>query len=74
MVEMLVVLGKTSFWPSKITCRVALESGEEVTIPCHGVRATSVMIVVSNKEEGGVTGEAYLGTPEDEIMKTVDEI
>ena len=45
-----------------------------MTIPRHGARATSVMIVVSNKEEGGVTGEAYLGTPEVEVMKTVDEI
>ena len=45
-----------------------------MTIPRHGARATSVIIVVSNEEKGGVTGEAYLGTPEVEVMKTVDEI
>ena len=53
---------------------MALESGEEVTIPRHWARATAVTIVVSNEEEGGVMGEAYLGTPEVEVMKTVDEI
>jgi hypothetical protein len=41
-------------------CRVALKSGDEVTIPRHWARAMAVIIVVSNEEEGMLRGKLTL--------------